>query len=712
MSAARATTPARADGEALRGARIQRLALRLEAWSPRRQDLLAGALYAAVWIVFIGRRAVVDPAHSCACDGKVDSTIFMWSLAWWPHALLHGLNPFVARVIWVPHGLDIPATTSVPTLAIVLSPLTELFGPFVSYNAAAFLCPVLGGLFAFRLCRYVSRAWLPSLLGGYVFAFSSYELGQLAGHLHMVAVFLLPATLHLVLLWFDRRVSDRRFVVLMTIIIVLQVGLSTEVLLTMAMFGAVAGMMAWILSVADERARISALARRIVFAGIAAGALVSPFLYYAIRGLHSNGSIDWVQGNRTMSADPLNYVLPTPVSWFGHGWVSSLAAKFIYVNGGPHYSEAGAYIGLPLLAILIAYAVSTHRRVSTRVLFGTMAVAVVCSFGARLHLAPFVSRTSPLGPRLPMPWVLFSRLPVFNHLLPVRFALYAFLVAALVATLWLARPDGGPGRWLLAAAAILFLLPNPNQPSWSRHAPATPPLFTSDRYRRYLKPGEIVLALPYGYRGSSMLWQARTGMYFSMAGGYLAPDIPDDYFPRDSRLLTNFYSLQATGLVPPDLLGPALRDFIARRHVQSVIVDGTTPNAWPTVLAGLGVPANRAGGVLLYAGRSFTDPPVPRIDSLQPADRADAVPPRSPLIIGFATPMDPASTATAFSLASLPGGQPVPGRTVQLGAKTLVFLPAHSLAPGGRYAARIAGTATSRLGIPLGTSRTWRFTAR
>jgi uncharacterized membrane protein YdjX (TVP38/TMEM64 family) len=111
-------------------------------------------------------------------------------------------------VIWTPGGANLAAATSMPAASLLLSPVTAAFGPIVAFNVLAFLGPVLGAWFAFRLCRYVTGAWLPSLVGGYVFGFSSYELGQLAGHPNLVLIFLVPAAVHLVLLWLDDAVSE------------------------------------------------------------------------------------------------------------------------------------------------------------------------------------------------------------------------------------------------------------------------------------------------------------------------------------------------------------------------------------------------------------------------------------------------------------------------------------------------------------------------
>ena len=79
-----------------------------------------------------------------------------------------------------------------PGLALAFSPLTLLVGPRVAYNVAAVLLPALAAWTAYLLCRRVTGKAGPSLVGGYLFGFSSYMLGQQLGHLHMTSVFLVP----------------------------------------------------------------------------------------------------------------------------------------------------------------------------------------------------------------------------------------------------------------------------------------------------------------------------------------------------------------------------------------------------------------------------------------------------------------------------------------------------------------------------------------
>src|SRR5581483_4366780 len=123
---------------------------------------------------------------------SVDPEIFVWSLAWWPHAILHGENPFVTHAIWATPGVNLAWTTSIPGLAVLAAPLTIVAGPMLAYNVLAIAMPALAAWTAFLLCRRLTGSLWASLAGGYLFGFSPYIFGQTEGHMHESSVFLVP----------------------------------------------------------------------------------------------------------------------------------------------------------------------------------------------------------------------------------------------------------------------------------------------------------------------------------------------------------------------------------------------------------------------------------------------------------------------------------------------------------------------------------------
>ena len=62
----------------------------------------AFAAYLAVSFLFLGIPVAAHPERDVVGGLFTDPQIFVWSFAWWPHAVLHGLNPIYTHQIWAP----------------------------------------------------------------------------------------------------------------------------------------------------------------------------------------------------------------------------------------------------------------------------------------------------------------------------------------------------------------------------------------------------------------------------------------------------------------------------------------------------------------------------------------------------------------------------------------------------------------------------------
>jgi hypothetical protein len=191
----------------------------------------------------------------------------------------------------------------------------------------------------------------------------------------------------------------------------------------------------------------------------------------------------------------------------------------------------------------------------------------------------------------PLPWLLVVWMPVFDNLLPVRFALFTALVLAVIVAHWLAEPRAGTGRWLLVGAGVLCLVPSVGSSIW--HAtPPRPAFFQHDAWKAVLGDSPRILVIPYAARGHSMLWQADAGYGFDQTGGYVRstpPAFADDPFVED--LLAG---------APGPTAAADLRRFVRDRGVQAIVVDESAGEPWAPTLATLGVTPVRTGGVAVY----------------------------------------------------------------------------------------------------------------
>ena len=537
--------------------------------------ILALILYLVASLVLFGKALL--HSHQCICLGT-DEGIFVWAFAWWPHALLHGSNPFHSNIIYAPEGFNIALGALVPGAALIFSPVTAIAGPLFAYNLAMLLSPVLGAFFAFLLCRRLTGQFWPSLFGGWVFGFSTYMFGQLMAHMHLTLVFLIPAIVHLVLRGLAGELSRGRLLILLVVVLVLQFSFGAEVFVSLTLFGAIALAIAYAFADVDLRSRIRSVLGPIVLAYAATAVIVSPYLYYAFK---PGGLPILVWRTNMFSNDLLSFVIPTEVTKLGGTHFLSTSGRF---TAG--IVEGGAYFGLPLIAMICLGARRCWRTVAGKVMVVMLVVVVVCSLGGRLHVNGKGS--------IPLPWAILDRLPVLGLALPSRFIVYGFLIGGMLAALWLANAPKRVTPWLLAALSVAFIWPAIGQGFW-RGTPALPTLFTNSRYRDVITSRDTALLLPVGISGYSMLWQAEAGLRFKMASGYVVPPEASDPYKHDPA-----YPTLTAGDRVPDVEGAAA-SFLYSYGVTVAVVDPSLPQAtpWISILERLGWKARAVGGAIV-----------------------------------------------------------------------------------------------------------------
>ena len=84
----------------------------------------APGLYLLLSLIFFGRPVLGHPASTIIARDDIDSSLFLWFFAWWPHALLHGINPFVTHAMFAPEGFNLQWTTPMPGPSVLLAPVT------------------------------------------------------------------------------------------------------------------------------------------------------------------------------------------------------------------------------------------------------------------------------------------------------------------------------------------------------------------------------------------------------------------------------------------------------------------------------------------------------------------------------------------------------------------------------------------------------------
>src|SRR5205807_1639112 len=81
--------------------------------------------------------------------------------------------------------------------------------------------------------------------------------------------------------------------------------------------------------------------------------------------------------------------------------------------------------------IVARYTITRWRLASTRILTAMLGVVVVLLLGSRLHIAGH--------PTISLPWKLLDHW-LLRDVIPLRLAVYMFLIVAVIGAMWLAQP--------------------------------------------------------------------------------------------------------------------------------------------------------------------------------------------------------------------------------------------------------------------------------
>ena len=138
--------------------------------------------------------------------------------------------------------------------------------------------------------------------------------------------------------------------------------------------------------------------------------------------------------------------------------------------------EAGAYIGLPLMLVAVAYVRRHWGAPMGKILTYCLAAAIVLSLGPilRIYLPGYSFRIA-------LPWWLLAKMPLLENAIAMRFSMYTFLILALIFACYYADDSSNSaGKLALATAVALFNLPNTSAAYWVRPVD-TPAFFRQQR---------------------------------------------------------------------------------------------------------------------------------------------------------------------------------------------------------------------------------------
>lgn len=495
-------------------------------WSACWPLLLIAAAVVVVWA-----RPVLLDFNSARLSNAGDSVSFEFYLNWNVHAVLNGQNPFFTPNMYAPRGLDLGNAISVPTVSLLVAPVTLLVGTTAAYNTAFLLAIFLAAGATYLLARELGAPRAGAVVAGLLMVLNPYFVGHSLSHFNLMWIFGLPLVAYLFLRHLHGRLSPLWFVLGTSVVVAFTFGASTELAVTQVFFGGVALLAA--LLVGPRRPLLRATGWL-----AAGGALGGVFSLPVIWAAFSSGipaqpfNPPWLY-----STDLLNVFAPTRMFLLTSDAIDAWSLDWLGND-----AENTAYLPLTLIGLTIVLVALTRRRL-TVVLACLALLALIMSFGPAL-----VVDGTPHGW---MPWALTGHVPGLDHALPSRFSTFAFLAIVLIVAVAWPRSFRGQGIvGVVVLATMALLLPN--------FSALTIPTAIVDRdfvrsgaLREVVRPNEIALVLPGGQEGSGLSWVTESDFYFRVptgngGGASVPPSLKtpvglalfqqDEAFPYDGRL--------------------------------------------------------------------------------------------------------------------------------------------------------------------------------
>lgn len=532
---------------------------------PRRRSyapylILAAYLLGAVYITV---RLWPSPASYAQQGDMHDVDQVAWFMRYAEQAVVHFRLPaLVTSAMNAPHTVNLMWNTSLLLPGVIMSPVTFIWGPQVSMNVLL----VLGFAGSAASMYFVLRRWSASVsaaaLGGALYGFSPAMTGSGIGHYHLVLAMLPPLMIDALLRMVTGRGSAVRWGLWLGLLASAQFFIGEEALIDTAIAAAVVLIVLAACRPQDLLGKVRPSLAGGAVAAVTTLLLCGRGLWVQFHGVNSHGAYNLVSVNHRLThlyTIPYTFVVPSDQVLLRDGWTKGIVAR--YPQPSPEYL---AYLGIPLLLVLLAAGICYWRRLPVRVAFLTFLVLELLSLGGQ-----------PIGPYpgAALPWHWVENLPVLSSTLPDRLSLLADGAAAAVLAfgldLFRARTAvPGRRRWrrpafaglAVAVIALLPLFPAPYAPQTAAPIPSG---YVGAISKLHLPGNATVLLVPVpnGAVTLPMRWYADTGLPQHMVGGDYIDSTAVGRRSRSGRAgetpLTNYLDNLWSGVLDPGP-GPSL----------------------------------------------------------------------------------------------------------------------------------------------------------
>lgn len=375
---------------------------------------------------------LVPRAHEATLPVSPDTQLFIWTLAWDTHAIIHQPFAIFDSNIYYPQRRTLAYSENLLGSTIFAAPVLWAGGnPLLAMNVVALLSVVLGGVGAYLLAVRLGMRRDAAVLAGAIFAFAPARLFRIS-QIHLTTIQWVPFTLAFLHTYFEsRKPADLRLAIAFFTLQVLTSGHGAVFVIV-----AVAALLVYRLVFREP----IDLIRRVKDVGLPGVLLLVPAALIAIPYNRVQVEMGLKRPLANWETVPVSF-LASPTAL--HEWMASLFTATKLGDVASAFLFPGI-VPLVLAGIGVMMGIKRPLRTNAALFYGLLTV-----------LAYLLSAGPPLGL-----WPLVYWLPGFNFLrVPSRFILLAVLgLGILAGTAFERLTTTASTRTRRIAAAVVGLL--------------------------------------------------------------------------------------------------------------------------------------------------------------------------------------------------------------------------------------------------------------
>jgi hypothetical protein len=567
---------------------------------------------AAYWPIYPGDRSKLP---GCVCGDTVQS---VWFLRWIPYAIAHGQNPFFTSAINLPFGVNLAQNTSMPLLALIVSPLTVAYSPIASFTLLAWLAYPASATTMYVVCYKLTRSRLAAFTAGLLYGFSPYMIGQGQGHIMLTFVPIPPLMMYVCWHLYIRRTGNPYAIgTLLAVLVIAQYLIDPEIIAitTIALLSTLAYLVLCETKLITKNT-IKYITKGLVTTLLIAAVILAYPIWFMISGPEHFTGPNFAPGNPYRS-DAVGLVIPT----LNEQVIPPLFHRYVVSTEAESYGESGDYVGLPLLLLIIYSAIKFRKERWILILCISSFACWILSLGPRLVVG--THKTSII-----LPFAVFTKLPLLQDILPSRLSLAEWLLISLAISLiisqtqkelsiikkWRTLLHKYNPKWLtislIILTSVITLFPHWPNPAVKIDEPA---LFSSRRLAAGVTGNTLTYPLAIFPDDEAMLWQAQSNIQFKLVGAYIQnPNMlsTESEYPRllVPASVEEWLSYEQNGTSSPwlplsSVSSTDLHAFLIRYRIDTVIISTQSPHSNIVIAAfrtTLGTSFNHTTGTVLW----------------------------------------------------------------------------------------------------------------